>query len=194
MAASAQASVPIPEGLDLDEWFVPPPPEPVSERAESSEKKSRKSKKGKEKQVNGGKKSEKKKKAKDVGLEVAGDVLMPVYDEAEPPEDLAELERVCSPTNFPRGRALIVLIIQRKAERLSQLRDDPYYIMDDRPKISQVVDVDSIPVVRLDDVPAPSPGTSLVRFHSNLPPDRVIQVLRSCGCRHSRHLGPKPAS
>jgi AP-3 complex subunit delta-1 len=102
VAASAQASVPVPEGLDLDEWFVPPPPEPVPERVESSEKKSKKSKKGKEKQVNGGKKSDKKKKAKDVGLEVAGDVLTPVYDEAEPPEDQAEIERVRSSPNSRR--------------------------------------------------------------------------------------------
>ncbi|RXW22674.1 hypothetical protein EST38_g3183 [Candolleomyces aberdarensis] len=156
VAASAQASVPIPEGLDLDEWFVLPPPEPVLERAESSEKKNKKIKKGKEKQVNGGKKSDKKKKTKDVGLEVAGDVSTPVYDEAEPPEDPAERER-------------------RKAERLNQLKDDPYYIMDDRPKLSQVEDVDSIPVVRLDDVPAPSPGMPLDRFNPTTVPDLLIR-------------------
>lgn len=33
------------------------------------------------------------------------------------------------------------------------LKDDPYYIIDDRPKV-QPDDVDSIPVVRLDDMPA----------------------------------------
>jgi len=32
------------------------------------------------------------------------------------------------------------------------LRDDPYYIVDDRPK-QQNIDVDSIPVVKLDDLP-----------------------------------------
>lgn len=42
---------------------------------------------------------------------------------------------------------------QRKAERLAQLRDDPYYIMDDRP--SKVVEnVDSIPVVHLEGMPS----------------------------------------
>ncbi|KAJ2923145.1 hypothetical protein H1R20_g13948, partial [Candolleomyces eurysporus] len=168
VAASAQASVPIPEGLDLDEWFVPPPPEPVPERVESSEKKNKKSKKGKEKQINGGKKSDKKKKTKDVGLEVRGDVSTPVYDEAEPQEDLAERER-------------------RKAERLNQLKDDPYYIMDDRPKISQVEDVDSIPVVRLDDVPAPSPGMPLDRSNPTtvsdlLVRDRGTETLIANGC------------
>ncbi|KAJ2927707.1 hypothetical protein H1R20_g9399, partial [Candolleomyces eurysporus] len=167
VAASAQASVPIPEGLDLDEWFVLPPPEPVPERVESSEKKNKKSKKGKEKQINGGKKSDKK-KTKDVGLEVGGDVSTPVYDEAEPQEDLAERER-------------------RKAERLNQLKDDPYYIMDDRPKISQVEDVDSIPVVRLDDVPAPSPGMPLDRSNPTtvsdlLVRDRGTETLIANGC------------
>lgn len=87
--------VPIPEGLDLDEWFVPPPPETALERAESGEKK-KKSKKGKEKQVNGGKKEKKGKKAvKDVSLDVPiGEALTPVYDEAESAEDIAERERV----------------------------------------------------------------------------------------------------
>lgn len=42
--------------------------------------------------------------------------------------------------------------MQRKAERLAQLRDDPYYIIDDRP-LKAVEDVDSIPVVHLEDMP-----------------------------------------
>ena len=46
---------------------------------------------------------------------------------------------------------------QRKAERLERLREDPYYLMDDRPPPTQSApsadDVDSIPVVRLDDMP-----------------------------------------
>lgn len=33
------------------------------------------------------------------------------------------------------------------------MRDDPYYIVDDRPPRLPVEDVDSIPVVRLDDLP-----------------------------------------
>jgi len=41
---------------------------------------------------------------------------------------------------------------QRKTERLAQLRDDPYYIIDDRPKRLEE-DIDSIPVVHLDDIP-----------------------------------------
>lgn len=47
---------------------------------------------------------------------------------------------------------------QRKAERLERLRDDPYYLMDDRPSSTRsasmnAADVDAIPVVRLDDLP-----------------------------------------
>jgi len=93
VATSAQSSVPVPEGLDLEQWFVPPPAEPKTERGESSEKKTKKSKKGKEKQVNGGRKSGKK-KVKDVSLDVGIDVLAPVHDESEPPEDPVERERV----------------------------------------------------------------------------------------------------
>jgi AP-3 complex subunit delta-1 len=33
------------------------------------------------------------------------------------------------------------------------MRDDPYYIMDDRSVKPPVDDIDSIPVVRLDDLP-----------------------------------------
>jgi len=46
----------------------------------------------------------------------------------------------------------IALRDKRKAERLAQLRDDPYYIIDDRPS-KAVEDVDSIPVVHLEDMP-----------------------------------------
>lgn len=60
VAASAQASVPIPEGLNLDAWIVPPPQEDVGDGAlgvdgEPAVVKVKKSKKGKGKAVNGGK-------------------------------------------------------------------------------------------------------------------------------------------
>ncbi|KAG2022853.1 Ap3d1 protein [Coprinopsis cinerea AmutBmut pab1-1] len=132
VAETAQSCVPVPEGLDLDEWFVAPPPEPVMEERPMGEKKKR-AKKGKEKQDSGKKSDKKKKKGKEVDIN-SGDILTPVYDENETPEDIEERER-------------------RKAERLAQLRDDPYYILDDKPKIA-AHDVDSIPVVRLDDVPS----------------------------------------
>ena len=47
--------------------------------------------------------------------------------------------------------------------------------MDDRLKISQVEDVDSIPVVRLDDVPAPSPGMPLDRFSPTTVSDLLVR-------------------
>ena len=59
----------------------------------------------------------------------------------------------------PRPCGLVsyrVLAPQRKAERLERLRDDPYYLMDDRPpptRLTSSEDVDTIPVVRLDDLP-----------------------------------------
>ena len=45
------------------------------------------------------------------------------------------------------------LLLQRRAERLERMKDDPYYIVDDRPSKLLDDDVDSIPVVRLDDMP-----------------------------------------
>lgn len=47
--------------------------------------------------------------------------------------------------------------VQRRLERLERQRDDPYYLTDERPKSTSRVDVDSIPVVRLD-MPLLSPG------------------------------------
>ncbi|RDB29294.1 AP-3 complex subunit delta-1 [Hypsizygus marmoreus] len=142
VALTAQASVPIPEGLDLDAWIVPPPKETV--REEQAERKMKKVKKGMGKgkgkeTVNGGKTKNGKKKQRESQGEVPNeDVLTPA--EVEMPEDVAERAR-------------------RKAERLAQLRDDPYYIIDDKPKLDED-DVDSIPVVRLEGMPSLS-GPSL---------------------------------
>ncbi|KAF8215817.1 adaptin N terminal region-domain-containing protein [Mycena galopus ATCC 62051] len=113
VALAAQASVPIPYGLDLDA---------CSEI-----------KKGKGKEVNGGKAKNGKKKHKE---EENGVVLVPV-DHEEETETAEDRER-------------------RLAERRERLRDDPYYIIDDKPSTSKRVDddIDSIPVVRLDDMPS----------------------------------------
>lgn len=86
VASHAQASVPVPAGLDLDAWVVPPPQEPVAPTEETSEKK-KKSKKGKE--TGNGKKSKasSKKKLKQVELLQDGDVLTPVDPDVETPEE-----------------------------------------------------------------------------------------------------------
>ena len=45
---------------------------------------------------------------------------------------------------------------------MERLRDDPYYLMDDRPPPPtrlEAPDVESIPVVRLDDLPPLTQGT-----------------------------------
>lgn len=94
VASNAQASVPIPDGLDLDTWIVPPPQEPVAAAVEEAtilEKKKR-SKKGKERESNGKKsRTSSKKKPRDVELLQDGDILTPVDTDIETPE---ERERV----------------------------------------------------------------------------------------------------
>ncbi|KAF8079147.1 adaptin N terminal region-domain-containing protein [Lyophyllum atratum] len=130
VAANAQESVPVPEGLDLDAWIVPPPREAVPEQP--AERKAKKGKKGKAKEGAEGKvKGSKKKKQDEV---VYGEVLTPPEPEVETPEEIA-------------ARA------KRKAEWLAQLRDDPYYIITDEPKQVEE-DLDSIPVVRLEGMPS----------------------------------------
>ncbi|KAG6812847.1 hypothetical protein H0H92_015945 [Tricholoma furcatifolium] len=139
VASGAQASVPVPEGLDLDAWIVPPPQEPVADLPTERKKKG---KKGKEKDVGETKvKGSKKKKKKDEELEY-GDVLVPVDADIETPEEKAERAK-------------------RKEERLAQLRDDPYYIGIDAPKLPEE-DVDSIPVVRLEGLPSLAAPSSVL--------------------------------
>ncbi|GLB43563.1 putative part of the AP-3 complex, an adaptor-related complex which is not clathrin-associated [Lyophyllum shimeji] len=137
VATNAQASVPTPEGLDLDAWIVPPPREAVPE--EPAERKVKKGKKGKAKEGAEGKIKRSKKKQQQDEM-VYGDVLTPAEPEVETPEEIAARAR-------------------RKAERLAQLKDDPYYIISDEPKPAED-DVDSIPVVRLEGLP-PLSGPSL---------------------------------
>ncbi|CAA7268078.1 unnamed protein product [Cyclocybe aegerita] len=132
VAAKAQASVPVPEGLDLDAWIVSPPrealPAQAEDRDETSAKKKKRTKKGKEKEASSATRGKKK--------ELIGngngtlETLTPLESDHEAPEEKEK----------------------RKAERLAQLRDDPYYIIDDKPA-KVVEDIDLIPVVHLDDMP-----------------------------------------
>ncbi|KAH7915689.1 adaptin N terminal region-domain-containing protein [Hygrophoropsis aurantiaca] len=135
VASAAQASVPIPDGLDLDAWIVPSMQESIlnEDADDAAERKAKRGRKGKEKEAtNRSKTKTGKKKTRDDELQ---DVLAaPV--EVETAEEKAERERL-------------------KAERLERMRDDPYYIIDDGPKKAPVDDIDSIPVVRLDDLPMP---------------------------------------
>ena len=154
VAPSAQESVPVPDGLDLNAWIVPPPQEekPVPPQDEQpTEPKPKKSKKGKGKDT--GAKVKGKKKKEPVVNE--GDTL------AAPPEteeERIERERVSRLGNRNSPMSLLTLP-QRKAERQERLRDDPYYLMDDRSTaVKAPVDVEAIPVVRLDDLP-PLPMT-----------------------------------
>ncbi|KIK97687.1 hypothetical protein PAXRUDRAFT_200770 [Paxillus rubicundulus Ve08.2h10] len=135
VAPTAQESVPIPDGLDLDAWIVPSMQEPLdNDDDEVAGRKVKKSKKGKEKEpsnrtkAKGGKK---KRKEDSPPTELIPD------EPDETAEERAERERL-------------------KAERLERMRDDPYYITDDRSQKPAVDDVDSIPVVRLDELP-PAP-------------------------------------
>jgi len=53
---------------------------------------------------------------------------------------------------------------QKRRERIERLKDDPYYIFDkkefEKPAPSTPLDVDSIPIVRLDDLMPVAPSVS----------------------------------
>lgn len=95
VATNAQESVPVPDGLDLDMWIVPPPVEVVPEELVEKVKKSKKGKlKAKEEDGEGRKSGKKKRKKAQPDLE--SDVLAPPEVE-ETPEEIAERERVSLP-------------------------------------------------------------------------------------------------
>ncbi|ETW86760.1 hypothetical protein HETIRDRAFT_166278 [Heterobasidion irregulare TC 32-1] len=137
VAAAAQTRVPVPVGLDLDAWIVPPskdldaelvPAQTIDEDSRPVRSKGKGKGKAKAKATNGAtKKGEK--KAKKGERTVHTLVEVPV----ETSEERAERER-------------------QKTLRLERQRDDPYYIKDDRHS-PNVDDVDSIPVVHLNDMP-----------------------------------------
>jgi AP-3 complex subunit delta-1 len=87
VASAAQANVPIPEGLDLDKWIVPPPKNLVPTPATEEEERGRrpKKKKGKQKEANG------KVKEKATNKPLNEDALTPA---PETEEEKAERERV----------------------------------------------------------------------------------------------------
>lgn len=91
VALSAQASVSVPEGLNLDAWIVTPPREVVPAAEELPEKKIKKGKKGKAKEMDGSSLMSGRKRLKQ---EKNGDLLTPAEPEIETPEEQAERARV----------------------------------------------------------------------------------------------------
>jgi len=134
----AQDSIPVPESLDLDAWIVPPPREftlpdatavddPQGDELPSTKKKVKG--KGKSK----GKGKEKPPKTAAVGSQ--SDLIpSPSPGPSETEEDKIEREK---------GRQA----------RMELRRHDPYYIADRPYSAPSADDIDSIPVVRLDDLP-----------------------------------------
>jgi AP-3 complex subunit delta-1 len=92
VALVAQASVPIPDGLDLDAWIVPSQRERVVEEDEEDVvRKVKKSKKGKGKETNGVKSKSGKRRQKD---DEPRDDYTPPEPVIETAEERAERERV----------------------------------------------------------------------------------------------------
>ena len=118
VAFTAQSSVPIPDGLDLDAWIsVPPPQEAVPAAEEFGERKVKKGKKGKGKEVNDSKPKSAKKRHKEEGN---GDFLTPAEPEIETPEEQAERARVrysCRRMNFWTLTLLSFCLAQSRATR-----------------------------------------------------------------------------
>lgn len=98
VAPSAQASVPVPEGLDLDAWIVPPPKEALGQPPDSDVegviaemKKVKRVKKSKGKETGGTTKTKRKKDANG-----ATGVLIPADEEEMTEAERIELAKVCN--------------------------------------------------------------------------------------------------
>ena len=153
VASTAQANVAIPAGLDLDEWFVPPPA-PASTSV--IDQKVKKSKKAKGKEAVNGKNKSKRKPVEDYDYNESDGLSTPAEVIPETSAEKAERERV-SPLLINFLSLADLSCHKLKAERLERLRDDPYYIMDRSTSTKppgQDEDVDSIPVVHLDGMPS----------------------------------------
>ncbi|KAK1923811.1 armadillo-type protein [Papiliotrema laurentii] len=140
VATQAQGSVRVPDGLDLDRDFVPGGGFPEDLEKDEEEEAQSEDEAGIDLGTGGGKGMEelrrvlreqeaeekaarKGKKAKGKGKKVDGEVLSP--------EQRAEKEK-------------------RKAARRQKAKDDPYYLYDEKDELKDEVDVDDIPIVRLD--------------------------------------------
>ncbi|GJJ13138.1 hypothetical protein Clacol_007388 [Clathrus columnatus] len=154
VALMAQSSVPVPEGLDLDAWIVPPPREDTITPSDTLKAKKRKGK-GKERAKNGVDNVNDEDRLNQTAIE-------------KTPEEMAEEEK-------------------RRAERLERMKGDPYYLIDDRPRSAPPPqqeshvndeDIDSIPVVRLDDLGEHLDFPSIVQPQLKAPrPRPIVEVI-----------------
>ncbi|KAI0828832.1 Ap3d1 protein [Trametes gibbosa] len=141
VAHSAQVSVPIPDGLDLEAWIVPWQAEatPAAELDDGVE----------------GKKVKRSKKDRDTGKTKRKGKAKAIHDDVNVDEDGARSASPSQATETVEERAERE---RRRLDRLERLRDDPYYLVDDRPSSTRTLglnaaDLDAIPVVKLDDLP-----------------------------------------
>jgi AP-3 complex subunit delta-1 len=146
--SAAQDSISVPEGLDLDVWIVPPPQEflmPAAAVVDNYPEGEHPPTK---------KKVKSKAKAKTRSSKVA--IIEPHDPQTDPinPPDPSETEE-----RIENER--------RRLARMELRRDDPYYIPDRPYSVPSTSDVDSIPVVRLDDLP-PLPQATETRYPSLL--------------------------
>ncbi|KAH9049511.1 Adaptor protein complex AP-3 delta subunit [Lactarius hengduanensis] len=141
---AAQDSISVPEGLDLDVWIVPPPQEFLMPAAAGAD------------DLQEGEHLPTKKKVKSKGKGKARSSKVatvtppdPQTDPINPPDHSEAEDRIENE--------------RRRLARMELRRHDPYYIPDRPYSAPSASDIDSIPVVRLDDLP-PLPQATETRF------------------------------
>lgn len=144
--SAAQDSITVPEGIDLDVWIVPPPQELLIPAAAITD------------DLQEGEHHPTKKKVKGKGKGRSSKVATitphdPQTDPLNAPDPSETEERIENE--------------RRRLERMELRRHDPYYIPDRPYSVPSTSDVDSIPVVRLDDLP-PMPQATETRYPSLL--------------------------
>jgi AP-3 complex subunit delta-1 len=142
--SAAQDSITVPEGLDLDVWIVPPPQELLMPAAAVTDDLQEGQHHPSKKKVKG--KGKGKGRSSKVETITSHDPQTDPIDAPDPSEMEEKVENE-----------------KRRLERMELRRHDPYYISDRPYSVPSASDVDSIPVVHLDDLP-PLPQGSYNKF------------------------------
>ncbi|KAI9454892.1 Adaptor protein complex AP-3 delta subunit [Lactarius psammicola] len=130
--SAAQDSISVPEGLDLDVWIVPPPQEFLMPAAAVTNDSQEVEHPPTKKKVKGKGKARSSKVATIKPQD-------PQIDPINPPDPSETEERIENE--------------RRRLARMELRRHDPYYIPDRPYSVPSTSDIDSIPVVHLDDLP-----------------------------------------
>jgi AP-3 complex subunit delta-1 len=152
LPSEVQKRVRLPDKLDLNEWFVPP----SKQELETSDNRERKKKKIKGKTKDGAEKGKSQSHIHSTHTPYTDDQL------EKEAENITSVSPSLSTVLWPNFVSDVLTSRKMRAERLARQKEDPYYLKESRPASRSQRshhDIDSIPIVKLDDMPPLIIGT-----------------------------------